>query len=710
MACGNLGFLKYYNPNELTDSVIYQAVTYNICEKIGDRFRQGVACNNIGKVYTKLGLHHQSVSLFKYSIKLGQDISNKASEGMAWGNLGTAYRFLGMNQEAIECHMKYRNNANERLDIGGVAIMQTELSLDYLLKGDLRSAEESIMGAFETLETIRDQLAEEEETKISNFEKNQSEALNLLQIILVARKKYKEAFVVSDIMRARVLSETVERRYDRSQPLQSKFRDVSSILCRDFIDKTFHQMLSVSRECKSAIVSYSLVKEFINGPDPKQFLYIGTLFPNGRLNFERRSLNMELTTKINIDESFVISLCRSLSSPRSPESILKLASKKTGKFNSMMSIDVDKTPNIEMLLSSIDEELQLTNKVDRSTNVIGESSLSNKSKTADAVKLRESTIKSSCQSREHVSSRFDGSQDIREYLPPTNQTNSLRTIDSKTTKDETEFKNEGNFQDGSDNSRPLPEAWKPFLFQMHEVLIDPISQYLEAEIENIKNIIFVPQGFLLKVPFAALKANDEDEFLVEKFPILTAPSVNVLNLTTQRWRDQEVKENSEEFKLLSVGNPKMPSDEIEQLPSAGIEAHRIAEILGSSEVKILTNDGATKEAVKVSMGHYNVIHLASHAMVDEEDTHGDYSMRGFILLAKSNEDCDGILTAKEISEMKINAQLVVLSCCNTALGKVTEDGVLGKVMNDCFSLGNSLLQQKKNFNEKIFEVAVLFIS
>ena len=675
MACGNLGYLKFYKPGELTESVGYLAMQYKFSARFGDKFRKCVACNYIGKVYTALGHYQQAIHFFESALELARQVLNKAREGMAWGNLGTAYRFLGKYEDAIECHIKYRDNAEERLDIGGVAIMQRELALDYLLNGDLRSAELSIVGAFETLEKIREQLGEDDKTKMSNFEKNQSEAFNLLQFILVAQKKHKEAFVVSDLMRARVLYENVARRSEPSRPAANKFREVSSVLDRGFVDESFSQLLAVSRECKAAIVSYSLVKEFGSGAEPKQYLYTGILFPSGRLHFERQSLTAELTTEVKVDETFVISLCRSLSPSSDVESALKSISRSICKVDSKKSSGSDeKSTDIEILLNSIEEEFH----VPRSSSEMGKSGGAASSGYPSA---KHGKSPSRPRTEINVSNLQTASTWKEEEENDATSCHVKKSESLSTRRDNTqagETKEENDVQNANNPSGLSPKSWKSFLFQLYEVLIGPISQHLEAERGGIEKIVFVPQGFLLKVPFAALKANEKDKFLVEKFPILTAPSVTLLNLTTRQWSNRATGEKNEEFTLLSVGNPKMPSDKIKQLPWAEKEAEKVAEILGSSKFQLLTNEAATKEAVMVAMSQHNMIHLASHAMVDEEESHGDYSMRGFIVLARSNENCNGILTAEEISQMNINAELVVLSCCNTALGKVTEDGVLGK--------------------------------
>lgn len=55
IACGNIGFLKFYNPEESDDALVYQFIEYALAEQVGDCARMGVAFNKIGKLYTTLG-------------------------------------------------------------------------------------------------------------------------------------------------------------------------------------------------------------------------------------------------------------------------------------------------------------------------------------------------------------------------------------------------------------------------------------------------------------------------------------------------------------------------------------------------------------------------------------------------------------------------------------------------------------------------------
>ncbi|MDZ7956862.1 MAG: CHAT domain-containing protein [Aulosira sp. DedQUE10] len=208
--------------------------------------------------------------------------------------------------------------------------------------------------------------------------------------------------------------------------------------------------------------------------------------------------------------------------------------------------------------------------------------------------------------------------------------------------------------------------------QMYSLLIEPIADLLPTNPES--HVIFIPNQSLFLVPFAALMDKDGN-YLIDKHTIRIAPSIQVLDLT-QKQRLQQAKQNQ----VLLVGNPTMPTipplhpgetpQQLDPLPGAEQEVLAISKLLNA---RVLRGNQATKAAVMQQMSGAKIIHLATHGLLDDFKGTG---IPGVIALAPSTQD-NGLLTSDEIFNLKLNAELVVLSACDTGRGRITGDGVIG---------------------------------
>ncbi|MGI0490867.1 tetratricopeptide repeat protein [Alkalinema pantanalense CENA528] len=201
------------------------------------------------------------------------------------------------------------------------------------------------------------------------------------------------------------------------------------------------------------------------------------------------------------------------------------------------------------------------------------------------------------------------------------------------------------------------------LRHLHNLLIAPISQDLPSNPEDL--VIFVPQGALFLVPFAALEDGQGDP-LITRHTIATVPSLQAIGLTTPNSRSTNLTAP------LIVGNPKMPTynnEPLASLPGAEQEATQIAQVLQGSA---LIGNQATKNTVVQRMQTASIIHLATHGLLDT--LRGE--VPGAIALTPSAGN-DGFLTAGEILDLKLKADLAVLSACSTGRGDITGDGVIG---------------------------------
>ncbi|MEH2162114.1 MAG: CHAT domain-containing tetratricopeptide repeat protein [Nostoc sp.] len=220
---------------------------------------------------------------------------------------------------------------------------------------------------------------------------------------------------------------------------------------------------------------------------------------------------------------------------------------------------------------------------------------------------------------------------------------------------------------------------KKRLQQLYKLLIDPIADLLQTK-ESDK-IVFIPQSSLFLVPFPALQDRN-GKYLIEKYTILTSPSIQLLDLTRQQKQRLGNTQIITKQDAVVVGNPIMPkvlarnekqAQQLTPLPAAGEEAKAIAPIL---KTEAITGNKAKKSAILPLLAQAKIIHLATHGLLDDFKGLG---VPGAIALAPSGngEPNDGLLTANEILDLKLNAELVVLSACDTGRGRITGDGVIG---------------------------------
>jgi CHAT domain-containing protein/cytochrome c-type biogenesis protein CcmH/NrfG len=202
------------------------------------------------------------------------------------------------------------------------------------------------------------------------------------------------------------------------------------------------------------------------------------------------------------------------------------------------------------------------------------------------------------------------------------------------------------------------------LKQLYQTLITPIASDLPSN--PAQPVIFLPQGELFLVPFPALQ-DPKNNPLIAKHTLSTAPSIQTLQLTHDK-----AKLTKPSNQNLVVGNPTMPifqNTQLADLPGAKNEAIAIGKLLNTEP---LLGNQATKAQVLAQMPNAAIIHLATHGLLTP--INGD--IPGAIALAPNGTD-NGFLSAREIFDLKLTANLAVLSACDTGRGEITSDGVIG---------------------------------
>lgn len=213
--------------------------------------------------------------------------------------------------------------------------------------------------------------------------------------------------------------------------------------------------------------------------------------------------------------------------------------------------------------------------------------------------------------------------------------------------------------------------------RLYDLLLKPA----EGQLKGKTSICIVPDGILWNLPFQALEART-GRYLLEDYSISYAPSFSVLGEMSVQKRAERTSTS-----LLAFGNPSLPSEiaanikttyrgeNLGPLPDAEVEVSALKSIWGTSSSRVLIGPNASKNVFRSEASKYNIIHLATHGILD--DVNPMYSR---LVMARVNDDPsdDGLLEAREIMQLNLHADLVVLSACDTARGRFgAGEGMIG---------------------------------
>jgi len=204
-----------------------------------------------------------------------------------------------------------------------------------------------------------------------------------------------------------------------------------------------------------------------------------------------------------------------------------------------------------------------------------------------------------------------------------------------------------------------------------------------AIVKRMTAIVIVPDGSLNLVPFEAL-LDENDATINKRVTIASAPSATIyFTLKTAPTQTNATKPflgvayspgRSTAVQLASNqrGIFDLQKSELKPLPFAREEIAEAAKALGKNSVE-LDGVAASEAALKaLALGDFRIIHIAAHGIGNEAEPD-----RAALLLAPGNDSEDGLWQSREIRQTRLNADLVVLSACDTGTGRLEgQEGIM----------------------------------
>ena len=202
-------------------------------------------------------------------------------------------------------------------------------------------------------------------------------------------------------------------------------------------------------------------------------------------------------------------------------------------------------------------------------------------------------------------------------------------------------------------------AWREPAGQLGAILLEPHA----GALGQAARLHVVASGPLLGVPFPTLPVRGRR--LADRFPVTILPSLSAYPILASSGRRASALCVGDPARMSYRPAPESPPAPLPPLAGAGLEATAVAAIYGAGP---LVGPAATERAVRDRLPGAQVVHLATHGIVDAESP-----LASSVLLADGEA-----LTVAELLSLRMDANLVVLSACQTGTGTpIGGDELLG---------------------------------
>ncbi len=190
-----------------------------------------------------------------------------------------------------------------------------------------------------------------------------------------------------------------------------------------------------------------------------------------------------------------------------------------------------------------------------------------------------------------------------------------------------------------------PRLWRAPLERLYQLLIEPVE--MTGLLDGVRHLVIAPHGELHYLPFQAL-IDPGGAFLVERFTVSYTPSASV-------WVRLVERSSRPSRSVVLALAPR-----VEELPGTRRELEAVRRAY--PDAVTLRGPNATEQALRAAAGPFRVLHLATYGVLNRANP-----LFSYIELNPAGGH-DGRLEVHEVFGLAVDADLVVLSACETGLG------------------------------------------
>ena len=595
---------------------------------------EGAAYTNLGNAYHSLGDYKKAIEFHQQSLSIAKEIGEKGSEGATYTNLGVAYHSLSDYKKAIKFHLWSLSIAEEIGEKASEGKAYTNLGSAYHFLGEYEKAIEFHRHALSIAKEIGEKGSE------GATYTNIGSLYHFLGDYMKAIEFHQQSLGI-----AKEIGEkgSEGKAYTNLGSLYHSIGDYKTAI-------EFHQQsLSIAKEIED------------KGLEQKTYTSLGRSFQELH-DFRKAEECYESSVKVFEEMRFLLQekdewkisfrdtldtynyLCISQLQQRKTKEALLTAER--GRAQALTDL-MESQYGVKSTLSSSKERME------RITNI---SSLISIPVTflVEAFESLHFWVLHKGQEWPYMYKEL--SYTLKDMTDKAYEQILFQVVRNDRGTDEKEF--------------TLSQAEGDALRELYDVMIAPISHLIKDE-----ELIIVPDGSSFLIPYAAL-LDQNSRYLSEMLRIRLAPSLTSLRLLAECPEDRHSTSG-----VLLVGDPWIETVRLKsrenrklkrfpQLPGAVKEIKMIGQILN---VEPLIGKNATKEQVLSRLNSVSLVHIAAHGS----------AKRGEILLSPNPgsseppEKKDFLLTMTDVLNAKLDAKLVVLSCCHSGRGKIKAEGVVG---------------------------------